>query len=251
MRRVITGTLLGLLLAGILPAQIMAQQQNVAIVYRLLLDKRLAVTQESGGMTEGAMGDLLHHGDQLQTSSNTRAAIRFTDDGSVLRMNPSTELSIRAEGERNALRKTLRVEFGELWARIQKRENVEYRIETPTAVAAVKGTEFYVRVEEDGRTTIVTIEGVLDFFNDVGTVEIPAGYTGVAVQASEAPTVGTTKPEDIASFTDLASEEAGPAEVEDMVEIAIQFIDENGNQKTMIIRLPRDQAQQFLPPEQN
>ena len=251
MRRTITGFVLGFLLAGILPAEVLAQQQNIAIVYRLMLDKRLAVTETAGGVKEGTMGDLLHHGDQLLTSDNTRAAIRFTDDGSIMRMNPSTELSIRAEGERSALRKTLQVEFGELWARINKREDAEYRIQTPTAVAAVKGTEFYVRVELDGRTTIITIDGVLDFFNDVGTVEIPAGYTGVVEQASDAPSVGATRPEDIATFTDLASEEDTGPEVEEMVEIAILFMDENGNQKTMIIRLPKSEAQQYLPPEQN
>ena len=252
MRRILISTMLGLLLAGSLPAEVVAQQQNVALVFRLLLDKQMVVTQASGESEQGTMGDLLHHGDRLVTSRNTRAAIKFTDDGSLMRMNPSTELMIRAEGERNALRKTLQIEFGELWVSVRKRENAEFRIETPTAVAAVKGTEFYVRVEEDGRTTIITIDGVLDFFNDVGAVEIPAGYTGTAVQPSEAPTVEATTPEEVASFTDLAAEEeAGVAEAEDMVEIAIQFVDENGNQKTMIIRLPRAQAQQYLPPGQN
>ncbi len=251
MRRLATGTLLGLLLVGMIPFGAEAQQQNVAIVYRLMLDKQIAITALSGGAQAGAMGDIINHGDQLATSSNTRAAIRFTDDGSVLRMNPSTEMSIRAEGERNALQKTLQIEFGELWARINKRENAEYRIQTPTAVAAVKGTEFYVRVAEDGATTIITVDGVLDFFNDVGTVEIPAGFTGTVTEASAAPSVGVTQPEEVASFTGLAEEESRGSEVEDMIEIEIQFIDENGNQKTMIIRMPRDQAQQFIPPVQN
>jgi len=243
--------MLGLLLMGIIPFEAAAQQQNIAIVVRLWLDQQLAVTAESGGVQEGAMGDILNHGDQLTTSRNTRAAIRFTDDGSVLRMNPQTEMSIKAEGDRNALQKILQIEFGELWARINKRDNAEYRIQTPTAVAAVKGTEFYVRVAEDGATTIITVDGVLDFFNDIGAVEIPAGYTGTVTEASAAPSVGVTEPDDVASFTDLAEEEGSGSEVEDMIEIEIQFINEDGNQKTMIIRMPRDVAQQFIPPVQN
>ncbi len=251
MRRLATGTVLGFLLVGMIPFEVAAQQQNVAIVYRLMLDQKLAVTAASGGIQEGAMGDIINHGDQLVTSSNTRAAIRFTDDGSVLRMNPSTVMSIKAEGERNALQKTLQIEFGELWARINKRDNAEYIIQTPTAVAAVKGTEFYVRVAEDGTTTIITVDGVLDFFNDIGAVEIPAGFTGTVTEASAAPSVGITQPEDVASFTDLAQDESSGPEVEDMIEIEIQFIDENGNLKTMIIRIPREQAQQFIPPVRN
>lgn len=251
MRRLATGTLLGLLLVGMFPFEVTAQQQNVAIVVRLWLDQQLAVTAASGGAKAGALGDIINHGDQLTTSNNTRAAIRFTDDGSVLRMNPSTEMSIKAEGDRNALQKTLQIEFGELWARINKRDNAEYRIQTPTAVAAVKGTEFYVRVAADGATTIITVDGVLDFFNDIGTVEIPAGFTGTVTEASAAPSVSVTQPEDVASFTDLAEEGSSGLEVEDMIEIEIQFIDADGNQKTMIIRMPRDQAQQFIPPVRN
>lgn len=251
MRRLVTGTLLGLLLVGMFPFEVTAQQQNIAIVVRLWLDQQLAVTTEAGGIQEGALGDIINHGDQLTTSNNTRAAIRFTDDGSVLRMNPGTIMSIKAEGDRNALQKTLQIEFGELWARINKRDNAEYRIQTPTAVAAVKGTEFYVRVAADGATTIITVDGVLDFFNDIGTVEIPAGFTGTVTEASAAPSVGVTQPEDVASFTDLAEEGSSGPEVEDMIEIEIQFIDADGNQKTMIIRMPRDQAQQFIPPVRN
>ena len=70
-------------------------------------------------------------------------------------------------------------------------------------------------------------------------------------EATAAPSVGATRPEDVASFTDLAEDESSGPEVEDMVEIEIQFMDENGNQKTMVIRVPRDQAQQYIPPDQD
>lgn len=252
MRRIIIGTIAGVLLIGSLPADTRAQQQNIAIVYRLMLDKRLAITPVSGSTKAGAMGDVLNHGDNLLTGDNTRAAIRFADDGSIMRMNAGCTLQIRAEGERTALRKTIDIDFGEIWAKVNKSENAEYRIETPTAVAAVKGTEFYVRVESDGTTTIITIDGVLDFFNDVGTVEIPAGFTGVATEESVAPSVAPTEPEEVATFAALGSEEElVTGGEEDLVDIEIQFMDEDGNIKTMVISLPRSQAQQYIPPVPN
>ncbi|MFC1559092.1 FecR domain-containing protein [Gemmatimonadota bacterium] len=244
-------TAIGILLTGILSTAVHAQNQNIAIVYRLMLDQQLMLTPESGQTRGGAMGDVLNHGDALYTSDNTRAAIRFTDDGSIMRMNGGCELQIRAEGERTAMRKTLTVEFGELWARINRRENAEYRIETPTAVAAVKGTEFYVRVDSDGATTIITIDGVLDFFNDVGTVEIPAGFTGTISDAAVAPEVTQTDPEEVTTFRALGTEEDVTEEEEEMIEIEIPFMDEDGNMKTMVITVPKSQVAQLIPPDLN
>jgi len=251
MRQIIKGAALGILLTGIITTAAQAQNQNIAIVYRLLLDQRLMVTPASGEPRESAMGEILNHGDDLYTSSNTRAAIRFTDDGSIIRMNQECSLQIMAEGERTAMRKTLAIEVGELWARINRRENAEYRIETPTAVAAVKGTEFYVRVAEDGTTTIITVDGVLDFFNDVGTVEIPAGYTGTVTEASAAPVVKETDPEEVTSFRALGNEDEITAGEEEMVEIEIPFMDEDGNVKTMVITVPKSQVQSLIPPASN
>lgn len=252
MRRTFITTIAGILLAATVHTNAAAQDlQNLAIVYKLLQDRQLVVTRSGGESEAGNPGDLLNNGDTLLTGRTSRAAIRFTDDGSIIRMSGGSELQIRAEGDRSALRKTLQIDVGELWAKVNRREGAEYRIETPTAVAAVKGTEFYVRVEVDGTTTIITTEGVLDFFTGVGTVEIPAGSTGTVASPDEAPSVSQTTPEELESFGDLAGEDAAAEGGEDLVEIIISFVDANGNQKTMIIRLPRSEAQQYLPPGLN
>ncbi len=250
MRRLISTVLAAAVCTVILPAAASAQGAgNIALVLKVFDSKQLAIQRAEGDQLAGSIGDLLSHGDQVITSNDTRAAVRFTDDGSIIRMNPDTQLLVRAEGDRTALRKTLQIDFGEMWAKIQKREGAEYRIETPTAVAAVKGTEFFVRVEADGSTTIITTEGVLDFFNDMGTVEVSAGSTARITSSSSAPTVAESTDDDISGFGQLASDAEEESGASDMVEIVIPFVDANGNQKTMIIRIPRDQASQYLPPQ--
>jgi type II secretory pathway pseudopilin PulG len=255
MKRLITAGMLGILAVGSLPGAVRAQQgqgaQNVALVYKLFLDKQIAIRDVGAAASrDGVLGDLLSDGQGIQTGPNTRAAIRFTDDGSILRMNPQTEMQITAEGSQASMQKTLHIDAGELWAKITKHDQATYRIETPTAVAAVKGTEFYVRVDpNDGSTTIITTEGVLDFFNDVGTVEVPAGATAqIGAAAGAAPSVADTEPGEVESFGEINSDVQKTEG--DLVEITIPFIDANGNQKVMIIRLPREQAQQYLPPDQ-
>lgn len=252
MRRALSYLLAAAVCTAILPSGASAQgASNIALVLKVFDAKQLAIIKAEGDQFPGSIGDLLSNGDQVLTSDDTRAAVRFTDDGSIIRMNPSTELVVRAEGDRTALRKTLEIDVGELWAKIQKREGAEYRIQTPTAVAAVKGTEFFVRVEQDGSTTIITTRGVLDFFNDVGTVEVSAGSTARIGSSSEGPTMSSTTDDDITGFGQLVSDAQEESGEDDMVEILIPFVDENGNQKTMVIRIPRDEASQYLPPQQD
>jgi hypothetical protein len=249
MKRMLTSAIAGvLLLCGIQGAALAQEQQNLAIVYKLLQERQALITRTDQTTERGDQGSLLHSGNIISTSPDSRAAIRFTDDGSIVRMSGGVDLEIRAEGERGALRKTLQINFGELWAKVNKRENAEYRIETPTAVAAVKGTEFYVRVDQDGSTTIITIDGVLDFFSNVGTVEIPAGSTGTITAADAAPAVAATSNEELQTFGDLAGADATQPDADDLVEIVIMLQDADGNQKTMTIQVPRSEAARFLPP---
>ena len=124
-------------LALLAPAAAGAQETNVALVHRLLLDGQAAV--QRGNQTQAAeMGQRLNNGDVVTTSPNTRAAIRFTDDGSLIRLNPGSVLNVRTEGDREALTKTLELEFGELWARVTEQRGT-FQVQTPSGVAAVKG----------------------------------------------------------------------------------------------------------------
>ncbi len=113
MRRTLITTIAGALLAVTFQSSAHAQQdvQNLALVRRLFLDREMVVFRAAGPQEAGQQGQILNNGDGVSTSSGTRAAIQFIDDGSVIRMNPGTDLQIEAEGERSALRKTLSIEF--------------------------------------------------------------------------------------------------------------------------------------------
>ena len=69
-----------------------------------------------------SLGQRLTSGDLVSTSANTRAAIRFTDDGSLIRLNPNSRLQVRTGAEGGAVTKTLELEFGELWARVTRQQ---------------------------------------------------------------------------------------------------------------------------------
>ncbi|MGQ0815666.1 MAG: FecR family protein [Gemmatimonadota bacterium] len=228
--------LTGLLtIAASLPAA--AQQTDIALIYRLMLEKRALVTPVSAQARVGQLGERLKSGDLVNTDANTRAAIRFTDDGSLLRLNPSSQLQVRAEGDRNAVVKTLELEFGELWAKVNRKENAQFRVQTPAGVAAVKGTEFLVRVGPNGETTVITIEGIVEFFNNGGRTEVGARRKTTVTNNDQAPTTERATDDDLKASEDLIDAEGSPDE--ETVDIEVQLVDANGRIRTVVLTVPR------------
>lgn len=216
-----------------------AAQQDVALVYRLMLDGQLAVAPPNAPQRLAALGQRLNNNDVVATSSNTRAAIRFTDDGSLMRLNPNSRLKITTSGDRNAITKTLELEFGELWTKVSKKDAAQFRIQTPAGVAAVKGTEFIVRVDQDGRTTVITLEGVVEFFNGAGTIEVPAGRTTVALSNTTVPTSQRTTSQDLEPSGGLLQGDDGPGTEGELEQVEIQMQDSEGRTRTVLIEVPR------------
>jgi len=239
--------LMGGLLAGALPWSAVAQS-NIAVVHRLMLDEQAIIQPPGADGRPAEIADLLNHNDFILTSANTRASVRFTDDGSLLRVNPNARVQIRAEGEAGSLSKTLELEFGELWARVQGQEGREFRVQTPAGVAAVKGTEFIVRVDEDGQTTVITLEGLLEFFNDVGTIDIPAGFRTVVASAAVAPAIEPVPAAQLQELAGLAGTADGSTTRPETMEIRIPGVDAQGQPRTIILQVPRDQVGTQLTP---
>lgn len=168
------------------------------------------------------LGDLLNDGDDAYTLRGTRAAIRFTDDQSLVRMNENTVLSIRAEGDtRGTLRRIIDLEGGELWARITGRPGTETQVRTPSGVAAVRGTDLIVRYDRDtGQMTVITLDGLLEFFNDIGSVEIPGGQKVEVRAEDDEPELRPVEPEDLEASRDLLQDQAD-SEAGEMIDIVV------------------------------
>jgi hypothetical protein len=231
----------GLALAGCLgtigAGRAHAQQADVALVYRLLQEGRMLVTPASGTEHPAQIGERLRSQALLTTSPNTRAALRFTDDGSILRLNPSSRVRLTSGDERGVVVRTLQLEFGELWARVTRHDGTTLRVQTPAGVAAVKGTEFLVRVDEKGVTTVLTLEGVVEFFNPSGRVDVTAGSKVVVDSAGEAPRKEPATPADVRGAEGVRGEEAGDVRGT-WVEVLLR--NAAGQSRTLMLRVPAD-----------
>lgn len=176
----------------------LAQQANdVAVV--LKTKGKVDVTRVQNRPAEIAkQGTRLHNGNLLHTGDESLAALVFTDDKSLLKVRSNSKVAIKGMRQQNSIVKTIAMEFGQLWAKVTK-SAAPFRVQTPSGVAAVKGTNFYCITDEAGKMIIICLEGAVELANALGKVLVNAGYTGT-LEKDQAPTVRPSTPDEIPSW---------------------------------------------------
>lgn len=195
------------------------EAKAVAIVVKTVGDTQ---AKQQKGWAKMAKGSKLFSGDEVQTKKDGYAAVMFLDDKSVVKVKPNSILKIQGTYEGKSISKQLVMDVGELFVKVSKQKG-SFQVATPTSVASVKGTEFWVS-EKDGATTIIGLEGVIELMNKSSgkTGTVSAGQTGKST--GEGVTVEETKEGDV------------PDEGELKEEIRVRFKDADGTEKEVIIK---------------
>lgn len=156
-----------------------AATKSIALVMKVSgnVEFKKAESTKKGNLT---FGTTLNDGDWIRTGADGKVKLIFTDDKSMISLNPGTEVTINGKRDDQAnISKRISMEVGQLFAKIEKQRGT-LEIATPTSVASVKGTDFWVTVEVDGTTFIVTLEGLVELMNRISgaIVEVGKGQTG-------------------------------------------------------------------------
>lgn len=110
-----------------------------------------------------AAGDRLEVGTQLRTGPGGRVRLRFAD-GSVLVLADRSQLRLQAftaaPGQPRVAEFVL--DMGLVGQRVAPSANGSWQVRTPTAVTAVRGTEFSVEVNEERATAVHVKTGEVD-----------------------------------------------------------------------------------------
>ncbi|MFC1888066.1 FecR domain-containing protein [Candidatus Cloacimonadota bacterium] len=133
------------------------------------------------------LGDVLFNGDILESGTNSFAAVQFIDNKSIIKLFPNSILHIDAEKKGDRLNKKCKLDMGEIWAKISKKQG-DFEIETATTVVSVKGTEFLVTFMEDGTTDVYTMEGQVFIRNKIDDL-IATAETGQHAQTTGSGTI--------------------------------------------------------------
>ena len=108
-------------------------------------------------------GDLLAPGDEIDTRGGGHVVIELTD-GSVVIVQPGSRILFQEYGAAGSLYKLFEILVGRVHFKINHiggKPN-PYRVNSPTASIAVRGTEFSVAVQESGSTEVTVYAGEVE-----------------------------------------------------------------------------------------
>jgi len=142
-------------------------------------------------------------GDVVRTNDG-RVQIRMTD-GSYISLQPNTEFGIKSykfegktDGSENAFYSLLKGAMRTVTGLIGRVNRNRYQVATPTATVGIRGTGGLLQVLNDGATLVQGTSGIWFLANASGSIDIPAGVSGVAPadpkqppkETSDVPTAG-------------------------------------------------------------
>jgi len=122
--------------------------------------------------TTAESGMDLYESDSIKTGDNSNASI-ILFKSSIIRLDSNTEVTIK-ELIKNAdeTSVTIQQDAGRIWNTVSGVSGIDnYDVETPTAVASVRGTTFDMEVDEEGITVVNVLKGIVNVIQNVdGTV---------------------------------------------------------------------------------
>lgn len=133
-------------------------------------------------------GYILNTGDRIDTRGGGRVVIELSD-GSMVVVQPESVIILKDFHQASSLRELFEIILGVVRVKINHfggRPN-PYRMNSPTASIAVRGTEFSIEVAQQGDTQVVVYEGAVE----VSSLQDPDRKTlieagrGVLVQAGQ------------------------------------------------------------------
>ncbi|UCH34831.1 MAG: FecR domain-containing protein [Armatimonadota bacterium] len=159
--------------------------QTLAIVEMLaVVDERAGPVQvlRGGDARDATVGMLVRSGDLVRTGPQGLIGLHWAD-GSRIELGPNSELVVE-RCRANKVRKTrsthFRLNLGEIWIRIRGalQPGSKFEVETPTIVAAVRGTVFGLEVLHDGTTRLEVYDGQVEIIGDGVAQSVESGRSG-------------------------------------------------------------------------
>lgn len=128
-------------------------------------------------------GDTLIYGDSVKTGPKSVAHILFSDAAAVL-VQENSRLTLQGSPDHT----TVKFSIGEFLVGVKKHLTAgqSFRVKTPAAVAAVRGTLFWGKVEKDGTTTFAGLGRTISVRSKGKTVIVKSGQK-TSVVFGEAP----------------------------------------------------------------
>lgn len=143
------------------PKQVHSESSNAFI-----LDKHNDVqikTKNNPVWQDAEIKTTLNTGDSIRTGRASKTTLKYTD-GTVTRLGANSMIRLQASTEK---RSNLRLLIGKLWLKVTRGDE-NLRIETPSAVASILGTELFISNTFANVSHITTLDGLVRVENKNG-----------------------------------------------------------------------------------
>lgn len=127
---------------------------------------------------EAAVRQQLFQGSAVRTLDSSRMAVMLADQTQI-RLAPNSMVEIKQVGDGAARATQLQQSSGRTWAQ-SKNIPDKLTVQTPTALAAIRGTDWELVVDEDGTSTLTVLSGTVLLSNEQGSISIDSGEQGRA-----------------------------------------------------------------------
>ncbi|MEL6338524.1 MAG: FecR family protein [Myxococcota bacterium] len=142
----------------LLPTSARAQPESIGSISKAQGGvKRSDVIDVQAGVEPGAA---VYRGTRITTESDGSVEIRLAG-GSIMRVRPASSIQLSPVKRSRKRKSSVVLFFGRVWSRVTKAVGGEtnYEVNTPNAVAGVRGTEFETAVGADGSVRVRVDEG--------------------------------------------------------------------------------------------
>ena len=189
----------------------------------------------------------LYNSDYIKTGEDGFAKYVYLDDGTQIKVHNNTEVYVHGELSRRSILKQLKVKDGTVKLDIKKQNVDEFTVITPTSVASVKGTSFWLDCSGKGGDKFYGESGIVSITNIASGLKrnlskntvansLPDGSLAVReITPTELKMLEQIESE--TGETDNSEEQEQDSGVEGESEIRIELEDESGNQKTIVIKV--------------
>ena len=112
------------------------------------------------------ISESLFNQDLIETGKDGFTKFVYLDDGSAIKIHKNSEVYIQGDVNRRKIIKQINISTGKLKLDIKNQQLRDFKITTPTSVASIKGTRFWVDVNGQKGDSFYGLSGIVEITNN-------------------------------------------------------------------------------------
>ena len=113
------------------------------------------------------ISESLFNQDLIKTGKDGFTKFVYLDDGSAIKIHKDSEVYIQGDIDKRKIIKQINISTGKLKLDIESQQLAEFKIITPTSVASIKGTRFWVDVNGKKGDVFHGLSGIVEITNNI------------------------------------------------------------------------------------